>query len=510
MNRQLLLSSLFGLAAIVTYAPPAHACGGCFHPPPGQNQTTSVVTDHRMAFSISTSQTVLWDQIRYTGNPSEFAWVLPVGQGATIDLARDEWLQALDITSSPAVYSPPLPSRCGAFNGGGGGGGFGCGASDSSVSYSGGNYADASANFDGGNGVTVISQEVVGPYVAVTIRSSSGEAISTWLTDNGFDIPTSIQPVLDAYTNEGFDFIALKLAPNEGVNAMQPVRVTTPGADPTLPLRMVAAGIGQSVGLTLYVIGEGRYESSSFPALLVDRSKVVWDGAAQRSNYSELFDTTVTAGVGWVTESSVPVGNLGSLYQAACLKAPQVPVACPDDGGTPDAATDAPDDATDDAMDDATAEAGDDASDDASDASDDTTTTTSDGGIADGSAPDASTCVDYVPACMYFTDYDVATQSMNAYDIRVTRLRTTLPANALAVDLKLKASGDQSTLSTTIQTSAYSDPSYDPCPNAPATASPPPKDGCGCETAGENRNVISTSLMLIALASLVRRRSRSR
>jgi len=72
---------------------PAHACGGCFHSETDTN--TSFVTDHRMAISISTKQTVLWDQVKYTGDPSEFAWVLPVSAGARVELARDEWDEAV-------------------------------------------------------------------------------------------------------------------------------------------------------------------------------------------------------------------------------------------------------------------------------------------------------------------------------------------------------------------------------------------------------------------------------
>src|SRR5262249_48579403 len=73
----------------------ASACGGCFHPP----TESTVVTDHRMAFSISPTQTILWDQIRYTGSPSEFAWVLPIHQGARVEISHDEWFAALDAST---------------------------------------------------------------------------------------------------------------------------------------------------------------------------------------------------------------------------------------------------------------------------------------------------------------------------------------------------------------------------------------------------------------------------
>ena len=77
------MRKLLGFALVVStcalFRPtPAEACGGCFVP---QSERT-VVTDHRMALSISQQQTVLWDQIRYSGDPAEFAWVLPVRAGA--------------------------------------------------------------------------------------------------------------------------------------------------------------------------------------------------------------------------------------------------------------------------------------------------------------------------------------------------------------------------------------------------------------------------------------------
>src|SRR5450432_3852576 len=97
----------------------AHACGGCFRP----TQTVSVVDAHRMVFSVSKEQTILWDQFTYSGNPSEFAWVLPVhAAGIQVDLAHDEFISAIDAYTSPVITGPAPQSS---------GGGFGCGASNS-------------------------------------------------------------------------------------------------------------------------------------------------------------------------------------------------------------------------------------------------------------------------------------------------------------------------------------------------------------------------------------------
>src|SRR5262245_4017582 len=72
-----LLAPMAALAftALLLPATDARACGGCFHPPIISQGESTVVTGHRMAFSTSPTQTVLWDQIKYSGDPKDFAWV---------------------------------------------------------------------------------------------------------------------------------------------------------------------------------------------------------------------------------------------------------------------------------------------------------------------------------------------------------------------------------------------------------------------------------------------------
>lgn len=48
---------------------------------------------------------------------------------------------------------------------------------------------------------------------------------------------------------------------------MVPVRVTLDGYQPRLPLRMIAAGVADRVGLALTVIAPSRIEAMNFPNL---------------------------------------------------------------------------------------------------------------------------------------------------------------------------------------------------------------------------------------------------
>src|SRR5262245_66238612 len=70
--KALLLVSMALLAA--SEARDAAACGGCFV----QQTESTQVTGHKMILSISKDRTTLWDQIQYDGEPSSFAWVLPI------------------------------------------------------------------------------------------------------------------------------------------------------------------------------------------------------------------------------------------------------------------------------------------------------------------------------------------------------------------------------------------------------------------------------------------------
>src|SRR3989442_1313170 len=124
----LTLGGAAALAAALLASNDAHACGACFHE---MNQPeTTVVTGHRMAVSISPVQTVLWDQVKYAGNPAEFAWVLPVKPGAYIELSNDAWFEALDAATSTRVVPPQLNCAPQSFSDGSGSRGcsLGCGA----------------------------------------------------------------------------------------------------------------------------------------------------------------------------------------------------------------------------------------------------------------------------------------------------------------------------------------------------------------------------------------------
>ena len=290
MKKFLLVAATLGVAAVTSFTQEraANACGGCFHPP---EENPTVVTDHRMILTIAQGQSTLYDQVSYQGNPSSFAWVLPIVGTVDVGLSAKIVFDTLDGLTQTRVIAPPQNCPAAPV------------CRNQPLSPSAGSVQDAGASE---GDVTVTKEQVVGPYLTVQLHADNGDSLQKWLTDNGFSIPPDIAPVINQYVAEHFDFLALKLIPGAGIQDMRPVRVTTKAANAVLPLRMIAAGTGATVGITLYTIAEGRYEAQNFPNFTIAADELSWDWTNQRSNYAELRATKEAAlgGKGWETESA--------------------------------------------------------------------------------------------------------------------------------------------------------------------------------------------------------------
>jgi hypothetical protein len=376
----------------------AAACGGCFHPP---TQVATDITDERMLLSVSTTQTTLYDQIEYSGNPTSFAWVLPIHGTVTVGLSADVLFDSVDALTATQIQAPPsncpgFPADCQSFSG-------------PAAEGAGRGSADAAA---AAGGVTVTKQENVGPYETVQLHATDSSALNNWLSQNGFSIPADVTPVIDAYVAENFDFLAMKLLPNQGIQSMRPVRVTMPGASVSLPLRMASIGTGNTVGITIWVVSDGRYEPQNFPFFHIDDSQLVWDWSTSLSNYTTLRAQNEAAldGKGWEIESSITLAQAlisnviesGGVYYGQGY------------GGGGFAPT---------------ADAG----------ADYLATNTSDGG-SDGGAGQTADQVRTADVTALFA-------GMSGPNVRVTRIRSDISHAAMTKDFVLQASSDQSELS---------------------------------------------------------------
>lgn len=451
MVRRLATAAL--LATMALLPKDADACGACY----ASNNESTVVNDHKMALSISRQQTILWDQISYSGNPTNFAYVLPAKPGTRLEPSNDAWFNALDVSTRPLIM-PPASTNNGGFGYEGDfseeGSGCACNnplGSTAADRASGGNAAPPSAN------VQVVEEAVVGPYETVTVRSADADALRLWLVDHGYAIPDNSAPIIAEYVHAGFDFIALRLQPRQTERQIEPIRIVSPGPDPNLPLRLMQIGAASKVGITLYVISEGRYHTASFPDAVLDKDKLVWDLAQSRSNYQELAQRAMEASEGKaflteyakhpdldtvtappLTTGASMTGNpgLAAAYQQLCgvLVEPRPHDAGADNGsggeldGGPDSG--------------GSSDAGD------GDA----------GGMSNDDAGSGETYGDAGQPKQVRTalcdDLSSAIAGLNPADIWVTRLRANLPNSALAATLVLEPAQPQEIYENVYQTTS--------------------------------------------------------
>jgi hypothetical protein len=302
--------------------------------------------------------------------------------------------------------------------------------------------------------VQILSQEVIGPYETVTLRSDDPETLFDWLIGNDFSIPEESRPIVEDYVTAGLDFIAMRMRPSpaQQARAMEPIRILAPGADPTLPLRMMRIGSGANLGITLFVIGESRWRAKSFPNVSVDPTKIVWDYGKSKSNYVELAQAAMIAGDGrgWVTEYAQQpllyvtgsvgqtgmIGNpgLADAYDTTCPS--HLPYVASDasvafdsgkggdaaiaDGGTPDVASPA----------DAGMEAGIDAGTDAGSGG-------ADGGSVDAGPPPPPPLPPRV-RMRQCDDLELAVEGLEPSEVWITRMRAFLPNAAMDGTLELE------------------------------------------------------------------------
>jgi hypothetical protein len=261
----------------------ADACGGCFAPP---EEVTSV-DGHRMVIALNPQRTILWDQITYSGNPADFVWVLPVpSTEVTIEIAESAFFDELDEETTPIIRprSAP-PSVC-------------------TSAACGGSEGAGPAPLAPVDGVTVHDRTTVGPYDTVVLTGDSGGALYEWLEVNGYAVPDATLPAIQHYVDKHSAFLVLRLAPWQGMNAMQPVRVEFPGYMGTFPLKMVTVGAVGQIELSLWVVSDSRYAAHNYPTVTIAGADLSWDWSAGRSDYPDVFDAKIEAAGGraWIAE----------------------------------------------------------------------------------------------------------------------------------------------------------------------------------------------------------------
>ena len=276
----------------------AWACGGCATPVVVATPTST--TDHRMVLSLSPQQTVLWDQLRFAGDPKQFLWILPIRDGAapSVEFAvgSNAFVDAMDTLSAPRIAVPALA----------------CGpvgpvvtpvtpqALDSGAS-------NVEAPVEERARLGSVGRAVVGPYAAELVRGGE-QPLRAWMRTRAFSVDAASAAVIEHYESLRFDFVVVQFRPSAGAQQIAPIRVRTSGYTPVLPLRFVSVGASDQVGLSLMVIAPTAMRPTRWSTAAIDDRDLSWSFDTRSSNYRDLL---ASASRGddppWVIESAQPI-----------------------------------------------------------------------------------------------------------------------------------------------------------------------------------------------------------
>jgi hypothetical protein len=284
MNRILFAITPLVLAAALSLPSPAHACGGFFCSalqliPVQQNA-------ERILFTVNDDGTITaLIEIRYTGSPEDFSWVVPVpgaegfSIGDTLAIGDPQTLALLDDATAPSIIPPPV--QC---TGGGGG-----------IANRGGGLAAASsmeadASFgDDDDSVIVEDEGSIGDYDYQVISSDNADALVDWLNENDYLITPEMVPFIADYVAAGMRFVGTKLQAGADTSQLAPLEITYPGTEPMIPIRLTAVGAEPEMGVVAFIAADSRYEGDSWESLPIAAEDVMVDPRNGASNYYSLL-----------------------------------------------------------------------------------------------------------------------------------------------------------------------------------------------------------------------------
>lgn len=332
-TRSWLALTAVGVASLAVHsmAPSeARACGGffCSSSPIDQAGETIVYgleDDGTLTMSV---------QIRYRGDDDDFAWILPVPAPPEISLGSDALFTELTRVTQPVFVTDYETRgtcrehpRC-VYESGCGTASDGCGYGDFEPDpyvYD-GPYVDAgaSSSIDAGasdagprgDGVTVFSQGPVGPYETAVLGAATAAEVLAWLTEHGYDIPASSEPLLESYARGGQVFVALRLSSNADTRMLQPIVMRMPTAEACLPIRLTAIATVPDMPITAFFLGQERVTPWNYSSAVVDANDLgLWQGGRTwASEASRAVDAL--GGQAFVTDYAGPTPAL-SLELAA-------------------------------------------------------------------------------------------------------------------------------------------------------------------------------------------------
>jgi hypothetical protein len=204
-------------------------------------------------------------QIQYSGRPEDFAWILPVPSLPKLSVSHNELFRQPEFATAPSFVLDFIgDENC--FN-------FPI-------------FFRAEATADAAGGVEIVAEGQIGPFDTVIITGEDPQAVAAWLRDNGYILDGLGVELLAPYVDNGFHFVALKLAPDKDLGDLQPIALTYAADKPGIPIQLTAVATQPDLGVLAWVLAENRAIPENYLHVEINEAKIDWLNGGQ--NYADL------------------------------------------------------------------------------------------------------------------------------------------------------------------------------------------------------------------------------
>jgi len=273
----------------------AYACGGffCFTQPVDQSAERVLYVKHA-------NKVTAHIQISYSGDDDKFSWVLPLLKVPEVGVGSDSVFTTLEQATQPRFQLEwKNTSNCAgysacAFDAAAGGGGNGGGG--------------------GGSGVSVLKEELVGPYKTVVIQGNSGAELMEWLNTHGYVQPPETAPLLDVYAKQSYVFLALQLQKDQSAGDITPIVVTLDEVAPCLPIRLTKLAVKPDMPIVTWTLGAARAVPKNYLHVTLNEATLDWlqPGANYKTVVSKAVDQA--SGHAFTTEYAQPASKFPTKF----------------------------------------------------------------------------------------------------------------------------------------------------------------------------------------------------
>ena len=280
---------LAAFLSLLLSAPAARACGGFFCTTFPMNQVAENILFVQGEGTVTTHV-----QLLYSGEASDFAWILPLPSVPELAVSHNQIFTQLQWSTRPGFRLDFQEDDCG----------FPIFRDDCATCWQPTSVEE---------GVEVI-QEQVGPYDTAVITSENPQAIVDWLVDNGYQLGDLGVPLLTPYVDEGFYFLALKLAAESEVGDLQPIAMTYAAERPGIPIRLTAVATDPDLGILAWVLADQRAIPQNYLHVHINEALIDWWSGG--FNYAEVVTQAANeaGGQAFVTDYAGPSSIVGDFF----------------------------------------------------------------------------------------------------------------------------------------------------------------------------------------------------